>query len=94
MNMVQATISFIILEFVTVFTWFALVIHMKDVINLIVSASAGIAPQAVSIGQNVINAFNVLFLVLIFMWLGWYAYMAHAIVNEATYLSNNEIRRF
>jgi hypothetical protein len=70
-----------------------LVVRIKDVINIIVSAASGVAPQAVTVGQNVVTALNVIFLVLVFLWIGWYAYMAHAIVNETTYLSNNEIRR-
>ena len=94
MNIVQATISFILLEFMTIFAWFALAVHIKDIINLLVSASSTVAPQAVAVGQNVINGMNVIFLVLVFLWLGWYAYVAHSLVNETSYLSNNEIRRF
>lgn len=71
MNMVQATLYFIILEFMTVFAWFALAVHIKDIINSIVSASASVAPQTVDIGQIVVNAINVLFLILVFIWLGW-----------------------
>lgn len=94
MNIIQATLYFIILEFITIFAWFAIVVHIKDIINILVSASAGVAPQAVAIGQNVVTAMNVVFLALVILWLGWYAYMAHAIVNETTYVSNKEIRRF
>lgn len=93
MNIIQATLYFIILEFITIFAWFAIVVHIKDIINILVSAAAGVAPQAVGIGQNVVTAMNVVFLVLVILWLGWYAYMAHAIVNETTYISGKEIRK-
>lgn len=85
MNIVKATLYFILLEFMTIFVWFAVVVNMKDVVNIITSAAATAAPQAVAVGQNVVTAFNVLFIVLMVVWICWYAYMAHAITYETSY---------
>lgn len=85
MHIVQATLYFIFLEFVTIFAWFAVVVHLKNVVNVLVSAASDVAPQAVSVGQNVVYGFNVLFLVLVIVWICWYAYMAHATVHETSY---------
>jgi hypothetical protein len=96
MHIVQATLYFIVLEFITIFSWFAVVIHIKDAMNEMVSAAAEIAPQAVGIGQNVVTGLNVLFLVLVLSWIGWYAYMAHSSINETTYVQvpNQQVRRW
>lgn len=96
MHIVQATLYFIFLEFVTVFAWFAIVIHIKDIINFIVTAAAGVAPQSVAVGQNVVTGINVLFLVLFLSWIIWYAYMAHTLVYETTYenVPPRQVRRW
>jgi hypothetical protein len=85
MHIVQATLYFIFLEFVTIFAWFAIVVNIKTVMNILVSEAADIAPQSVAVGQNVVTGLNVLFIILVLMWIGWYAYMAHSSVNETAY---------
>ncbi len=96
MHIVQATLYFIVLEFVTIFAWFAIVTRIKDIMNILVTAAAGVAPQSVPVGQNVVTGLNVLFIVLVLVWIGWYAYMAHANVNETTYVNvpPRQVRRW
>lgn len=94
MNIVKATLYFVFLEFVTIFSWFALVVHIKDIINFMVTDTASIAPQAVGIGQNVVTAINVLFIILVVVWVCWYAYIAHALTYETSYQVLDGYRRF
>lgn len=77
--------TFIVLEFVTLFAWFAVVVNIKDAINIMVSATADVAPQAVGVGQNVITGINVLFLFLVGLWIVLYLVWAHQSVNETTF---------
>lgn len=93
MNVVKATLYFLVLEFITAFAWFAVVVHIKDIINFMVS-EVSIA-QVTTVGQNVVKGLNVVFLAMFFGWIVWYFYMLHTLTNETTYaLSQDQIRRF
>jgi hypothetical protein len=85
MHIVEATLYFIVLEFITIFSWFTVVINIKNAINEMVTAAASIAPESVQVGQNVVTGLNVVFLMLVICWICWYVYMAHSSVNETTY---------
>jgi hypothetical protein len=94
MNIVMATIYLIVLEFITIFSWFAVVVNIKTIINLMVSAVD--MAQVTQVGQNVINGLNITFLVLVIAWLGWYAYVVHSLTYETSMgtVSNRESRRW
>jgi len=80
MHIVEATLNYMILMFVTIFTWFIIVKNLLLVINVIVTAVS--LPNVTTVGQNVVNMFHVLFIFLLLIWTGWYAYMAHRRESE------------
>jgi ABC-type dipeptide/oligopeptide/nickel transport system permease subunit len=94
MNIVMATIYLIVLEFTTIFAWFAVVVYIKDIINLMVSAVD--MAQVTTVGQNVVTGLNVTFLVLVFIWFGWYAYVVHSLTYETSFtqVPPRQVRRW
>jgi hypothetical protein len=84
LNIAQATMTFIIVEFSIIFSWFVVVTRIKDIINFMVTG-VDIAEVTV-VGQNVVNGINVLFIILVLVFIGWYAYMAHILTHETSYL--------
>ena len=94
MDIVKATLYFIVLEFITIFSWFAIVVHIKDVINFMVSAVH--ISQVTVIGQNVVWGLNVVWLFMAGCWVAWYFYMIHALTYQTTFqnLPVNKVRRW
>ena len=83
MHPIKALIIFIILEFVTIFAWFAVARNLLTVINAIVSAIS--MTNVRTVGQNVVTGMNLVFIVLLFAWAGWFAYVCHRHSRETSF---------
>jgi len=90
MNIVVASITYFVLMFSTVFTWFVLGQYMVDIIVTIVAATSSIDSHIATVGQNVVTGINFMFIAFLAVWTIWYAYVAHHRETEQSY----QVRRF
>jgi len=78
-----AALTYFILMFTTIFSWFVLGQHM---VNVMATLGAAVAmAEVTTVTQNCILATNVTFIALLIIWTVWFAYVAHSSEYEQTY---------
>lgn len=90
MNIIAASITYFVLMFTTVFTWFVLGQYIVNIIVAVVSATSSIDSHIAVVGQNVITGINFMFIAFLAVWTIWYAYVAHHRETEQSY----QVRRY
>jgi len=91
MNIIYASITYFILMFTTIFTWFVLGQYLVDIIVEMVTATSSIK-HVVEVGQNVITGINFTFIFFLILWTVWYAYVAHHRESEQSYIVGGQRR--
>lgn len=90
MNIVIASITYFVLMFTTVFSWFVLGQYVVNIIVAIVAATSSIDSRIAAVGQNVVAGTNFMFIAFLIVWTIWYVYVAHHKETEQSY----QVRRY
>lgn len=83
MNIAQAALTYFVLMFSTIFSWFVLGQYVVQIM-VILGGSTGM-DEVARVTQNCVIAVNVTFIALLIIWTVWFAYVAHSREYEQTY---------
>ena len=84
MSIIRAVLVWLVLEFVTILSYFLLASHVIDIITAIMNTQSSYA-EIVALRNNIILGINGVFFFFVILWTIWLAYVAHAQEHEATY---------
>jgi len=84
MNAVKATIIYLSGMATVMIAWFYVIRHFKNIIQYMATEVS--ISEVNTVAQNQINAFNIVFVVLIIALSGWYLYVLHSRERETTFL--------